>query len=149
MNNRRASTIGLALVSLSAAGCRHLEPLSAAASHVAAPIGDRCSWEARRADGTCDLYDVTIAELLVAPEVFHGKRTRVRGFVTLTFEGNTLCDTDTPAAACLWIDVEGLKDPGFREGWVEVEARFDGEERGHMGCCRAALSQLSRLVRLR
>lgn len=148
-SERRPIALVLVGLALAAAGCRHLEPLSAAASHVAVPVGDRCSWEARRADGGCDVYDVTLGELFAMPGEFHGQPTRVRGFVTLAFEQNTLCENDTPAAACLWIDVDGLGEPGFRKGWAEVEAQFDGEDRGHFGCCRGTLGHVRRVTRLK
>src|ERR1044071_26635 len=115
MKLRRGTVPTLTLLALAVLGCPHLEPLSEASSHVGAAVGDRCSWEVRHEDGSCDVYAVTLGELLAVPEKFHGKPVRVAGFVTLKFEGNTICENNTPAAGCLWLDVEGLSDPGFRK----------------------------------
>jgi hypothetical protein len=145
---RRTTVSAIALGTLlPPCGCAHLEPLSNAYSNVAAPVGDRCSFGAARQDGTCDIYDVSLVELLAVPERFHDKRVRVIGFVTLRFEGNALCAGERSGTGCLWLDLEGVKDPGFRKGWAEIEGRFDGEGRGHMGCCAGAIDEISRLAR--
>jgi hypothetical protein len=129
--------------SVAAIDCTHMEPLSNAYSAFAAPVGDRCG------DGARGLCDVSIVELLAVPEKFHDKRVRVVGFGTLAFEGNTLCTSRHSGTGCLWLDIEGVKDPGFRKGWVVVEGRFDGEGRGHLGCCAGAIDRISVLVRAR
>ena len=107
--------------SVAAIDCTHMEPLSNAYSAFAAPVGDRCG------DGERGICDVSMVELLAVPEKFHDKRVRVVGFGTLAFEGNTLCTSRHSGTGCLWLDIEGVKDPGFRKGWIVVEGRFDGE----------------------
>jgi hypothetical protein len=145
---RRATALAFVIIGLVSPSCRHVDSLSDASSHVVAPVGDRCSWEARHEDGSCGIYEATLGELLAVPDKFHGKPVRVRGFVTLTFEGNTICESNTPAAGCPWLQVSGVQDPGFRKGWAEVEGTFDGEDRGHLGCCSGAVVRLSRLAKL-
>lgn len=145
MLKRLAWSVGLVPMSVA---CTHVQPLSNAYSAFAADVGDRCSIEARHQDGSCDLYDVTLIELLAVPEKFHGKRVRVAGFMTLAFEDNSLCAGDLPGAGCLWLDIEGVKDPGFRKGWAEIEGRFDGEGRGHIGCCSGTIDGITSVARL-
>jgi hypothetical protein len=125
-------------------GCTTVRPLSNAYSGVEAAIGDRCSFGAQQADGSCGLYEVSVAELLTLPEKFHQRNVRVGGYVTLTFEGNTLCEREGPGS-CLWLDIEGLRDPGFRKGWAVVEGTFSAENRGHLGCCAGSIERISTL----
>ena len=135
----RAIPFAATIVSLA---CAHAEPLSNAYSRVDAEVGDRCAFGAR-SDRQCEIYDVALVELLAVPEKFQGKRVRLIGFASLRFEGNVLCADNTPAGACLWLDIEGLSDPGFRNGWAQLEGRFNGENRGHFGCCPGSLEHIT------
>jgi hypothetical protein len=137
------------LALLVGAGCTHAQPISNAYSKIAAPVGDRCLQGGK--DGTCALYAVSLTELVSVPDKFHGKQVQVIGYVSLEFEGNAVCPSkDTVnSRECLFLDVDGLRDPGFRKGYAIVEGRFDGESRGHLGCCSGALEQITRLQRWR
>lgn len=87
---------------------------------------------------------------MIRPERFQGSRVRVIGSISLQFESNVLCPReDSPSAECLWLDLEGLSDPGFRSGAALVEATFDGENRGHLGCCAGTLHTITRCERWR
>jgi len=132
---------------LSSAGCSHRAPFISSASLTSLPLGDRCLRHTD--DGTCTKYLVSILELVARPEKYHEKPITVVGFVTFEFEGNVLCPTDRrhSSSDCLWVDVEGLKDPGFRRSYVVVDATFDGELRGHFWCCAGSLTKITRLER--
>ena len=132
-------------IATTASGCGHVEPLSNAYAPFSAAVGDRCAEAA--ADGQCSLYDVSLIELISSPEKFHDKKVRVLGFVSLAFEGNMMCPTrDTVNRQdCIFLDIDGLADPGFRKGYVVLEGRFDGELRGHLGCCSGTIDHISRM----
>jgi hypothetical protein len=129
--------------------CAGLPPLSNAYARVDAAPDDRCAFGARHENGSCDVYEVSLAELLVMPERFQQKQVRVGGYVRLAFEGNTVCERRETGASCLWLDVEGMKDPGFRKGWAVVEGVFNGENRGHMGGCSGAIERITGLTKTR
>jgi hypothetical protein len=129
--------------------CAGLPPLSNAYARVDAAPDDRCAFGARHENGNCDVYEVSLAELLVMPERFQRKQVRVGGYVRLAFEGNTVCERRDTGASCLWLDVEGMKDPGFRRGWAVVEGVFNGENRGHMGGYSGAIERITGLTKTR
>jgi hypothetical protein len=138
MRNREAVLVSAGLA-LGMSSCAHAVPLSNAYSRVDAATGERCAFGALHEDGKCDIYEVSLAELFAIPERFDGKRVRVGGHVTLAFEHNVLCERRGQASSCLWLDVEHLRDPGFRTGWATVEGTFNGENRGHLGCCAGTI----------
>jgi hypothetical protein len=147
---RTTEALGIfTLTALAAIGCRHVAPLSNAYTAIAGDVGDRCM--SRGNDGACEIFDVSLTELIAVPEKFHDKRVLVIGFITLAFEGNTVCPSEHSRSGkeCLWLDVEGLKDPGFRKGYALIEGHFDGEGRGHLGCCSGAIDSISRFQRWR
>jgi hypothetical protein len=98
-----------------------------------------------------DHCPVSLGELIAKPEMYHLQSVTVEGYVTLRFEGNELCPNERPETSteCVWIDVEGLKDPGFRKGRVVVEGTFDGENLGHLGVASGTIGKVTRLERLR
>lgn len=122
-------------------------PLSNAYAQFRSPVGNRCVEVGK--DGTCVLSKPAIVELVTRPELFHAKRVRVVGFVSLEFERNVICPAEvSDPAECLWLDLEGLSNPGFTKGRAIVEAIFDGENRGHLGAYPGALVSISRFKRL-
>ena len=148
------------LLTLSLAACTHgapsrpytvrgpLEPLSNAYAAILLPVGDRCV-EAGSSGG-CVLYGPALIELVTRPERFHGTRVRVIGSITLEFERNVLCPREhSDSAECLWLDLDGLFNPDFRHGAALLEATFDGENRGHLGCCAGTLHTITRCERWR
>jgi len=94
---------------------------------------------------------VSIPELIGQPATYHHARIRTDGYVTLQFEGNTLCPVKMPSGmkACLWLDVEGLADPGFRKGRGVVEGTFDGENLGHLGVASGTIGHITLVRRLK
>jgi hypothetical protein len=93
---------------------------------------------------------VRIADLVAEPERYHQRRVRTEGYVTLRFEWNILCvGTDrAEPTECLWLDVEELRDPGFRKGRAVVEGTFDGENLGHFGAASGTIEHITVLKRL-
>jgi len=128
--------------------CAHETAFTPAASLTSLPVGDRCL--EREADDSCARYVVSIYELLVRPTEYHQKPVLVEGYLSLEFEGNVLCPTDArhSGADCLWVDVDGVDDPGFRKGYASVEGTFDGELRGHLWCCAGTITGITRLRHL-
>jgi hypothetical protein len=136
-----------AAVAMVVAGCSQLEPLSNAYSAFARDLPPRPA-EARVTDA--GPVAIGIAELIAEPGRYHQRQVRTEGYVTLQFERNMLCvGTDRfDATTCLWLDVEGLRDPGFRNGRAAVEGTFDGENLGHFGAASGAIERITVLRRL-
>jgi hypothetical protein len=137
--------VAAVLTSMMAANaCAGLEPLSNAYSPMSAPVGERCVQS--DPGGGCALYGASLLELIAVPERFHGKKVRVIGFVHLTFEGNSICPSQETVDRrdCIFLDIDKLAEPGFRHGYALLEGRFDGELRGHLGCCSGTILEISR-----
>ena len=66
---------------------------------------------------------VAIKELVGNPDRYHAKVVRVRGFVTIRFENNSLCAVPKPTSKkdCLWLQ--------FDDGRLETNADIDRYER--------------------
>jgi len=138
----------VAATAVLAIACTHLEPLSNAYSPFARVL-NLGSAEAQPVQ--TERLPVSLAELIAAPERYHGRHIRTEGYITLQFEGNVVCMgiDRSQSSTCLWLDVEGLKDPGFRRGRGLVEGTFDGENLGHFGAASGAIEQITALGRLR
>ena len=139
MPSRRITAAALLM-----AACSHLEPLSNAYS----PF----SRELRQGVGRGpvqneDVAAVSIHELVNKPAAYHHRRVRTDGYVKLQFEGNTACPVETPSdwKECVWLDVEGLQDPGFRKGRAVLEGTFDGENLGHLGIAGGTIGHITSL----
>jgi hypothetical protein len=144
-----AASHGLtALAIVVAAACSHVESLSNAYSPFSRDLGKAGVAGALATSGTPS--PVSIQELISQPGPYHRRRVRAEGYVRLQFEGNTLCPVEKASgwASCLWLDVEGLEDPGFRRGRVVVEGTFDGENLGHLGLAGGTIGKITVLRRL-
>jgi len=142
---RRRAGPGLALAFVA---CSHVESLSNAYSPFSRDLGTPAGVGEPATGGK--RLAVPIAELVSQPASYHRRQVRTEGYVTLQFEGNKLCPVATPAdwKACLWLDIEGLADPGFRKGRAVVEGTFDGENLGHLGLVSGAIEKITSLTRL-
>jgi len=139
----RFSCVALGLSLLS--GCAR-PPITDAASLMERSVGEDPSFPDPSVPGGVILR-VPLSRLLCQPERYHGKRVLVSGYVTLEFEGNRICFA-SGSPECLWLAVEGVRDPGFRAAFASVEATFDGELRGHFGGYAGSLTHITRLERL-
>jgi hypothetical protein len=138
---------GLTALAIAVAACSHVESLSNAYSPFFRDLGET---SAAAAAPTPDSSPVSIHDLIAQPEAYHLKRVRTEGYVRLQFEGNTLCPVDGASdwKLCVWLDLEGLQDPGFRKGRVMVDGTFDGENLGHLGLASGAIGHITVLRRL-
>lgn len=126
--------------------------LSNSYSGLRAPAGESVCWRPTE-DGSCDLMVVSWFNLLANPERFHGQVVQLVGFTQFEFEGNTVSFSSEHAllganADALWLDVEGLSvEAGQRchRQYCLIEAVFDAESRGHLGCCAGTLRNIRRL----
>jgi hypothetical protein len=126
--------------------------LSNSYSGLRAPAGESICWRPTE-DGTCDLTVVSWFNLLANPERFHGQVVQLVGFTNFGFESNTISFSREHAlvganADALWLDVEGLSvEEGQRchRRYCLIEAVFDAENRGHLGCCAGTLRDIRRL----
>jgi len=101
-----------------------------------------------------DPIDVSIYQLVVTPERFHGKLVRVMGYIHLEFEGNGLYPHQEDFERSLhkngvWINVErcgqGAK-PQLNDAYVLVEGIFSSQRHGHMGLWSGELTNVTRCV---
>ena len=106
---------GVVAGALLLAACSHLEPLSNAYSPFSRELGQGVGRGPLQNEGVAA---VSIHGLVSKPAIYHHRRVRTDGYVKLQFEGNTACPVETPSdwKECVWLDVEGLQDPGFRKG---------------------------------
>lgn len=104
----------------------------------------------RCADGTtnCEMFEVALVELITRPEIWHGRRVAVSGYLHLEFEGDALYLSRTPRRfrEALWFDTEGL-DPALlrrvNDREVRVIGTFDASAHGHMGLFAGMLTQVT------
>ena len=139
----------LLVATLAAAACRpgSLAPLTSAASLMSMPVGEDSLIPDPLHPGAY-LLRAPITRLICQPEKYHGRRVQVSGFITLEFEGNRTCiGSDSDSLECIWLDVDGASDPGFRKARGLVEGTFDAELRGHFGCCSGTVSGITRIAK--
>ena len=127
------------------AACSHMEPLSNAYS----PFGRDLPLRPPGIQVSDTPVAIRIADLVAESERYHQRQIRTHGYMTLRFEGNTLCaGTNRSESTCLWLDIDGLQDPGFRTGRALVEGTFNGENLGHLGAASGAIERITALRRL-
>jgi hypothetical protein len=138
------------------ASCRAAEQTtanSAPAPGQPAPIGQPSGngGQANSAASPENPIDVSIVELIAAPERFRSRRVRLIGYVVLEFEGTAvyLHEEDYTRAImrnALWLDVSrGGSPPLSQPAYAIVEARFEPDRHGHMDLFAGALSEISRI----
>lgn len=102
----------------------------------------------------CDLYEVSLVELIARPERFEGKRIRALGFVSLGFEDSGLylsrADWENGVRKNgLWIDepppsAEGAKTWLWNKRYVLVEGTFTSADTGHFGMWSGRIMNVQR-----
>lgn len=96
--------------------------------------------------------EVSLVQLLAAPERYHGKRVEVVGFLRLEFEGDALYlhAEDYRYSLTrngLWVDRTkemGEHQKELDRRYVRVEGTFDARRTGHMGLWSGALREVRR-----
>ncbi len=91
--------------------------------------------------------------LLADTERFSGQVVQLVGFVRFEFESNIVSFSREHAlygstADALWLDVDGLSRTAAQRcnsKYCLIEAVFDAENRGHLGCCAGTLRDIQRL----
>ncbi len=129
---------------LLASACAHREPFT----NAYASMGRRLSAPTEPSEMR---VSVSLPALVASPEQHHRSKVRVEGYARFEFEGNTLCPDQGRAdwKACLWLDIEGVADPGFRRARVAIEGTFDGENLGHLGIAGGAIGQITVITRIK
>ncbi len=99
--------------------------------------------------------DIDLAKIAQSPQEYDQMLVRVHGVCQIQFEGNVLWVGSDPRGANLldqavWLDVgwpvsDDLKAMTGTD--VIVEARFDANSHGHMGCCRGTLTDIRAIWR--
>jgi hypothetical protein len=127
----------------------------AAAATDSAVLAYRCA--TRDSAGRCQLWDPSLLELIVRPEVYDGRPVRTIGFVHFEFEGNLLYVSEADwrhrvTKNGIWIDPPA----GFQadsaasrrqtnDRYVLVEGVFDARSRGHLGMSSGSIHTVTRL----
>jgi hypothetical protein len=126
-----------------------LAALGAGAALAAVP--PRVAGEPKKAQ----VNDVSLVQLIAAPEKFDGKTVRVHGYVRIEHEGTAVylhrddCEHMLTKNG-LWLAVNDGVGPGSREEAVNnryaiIEGRFEAGKKGHMGLWSGSLVDVSRL----
>lgn len=100
--------------------------------------------------GLCDLYGVSIIDLIARPAAFHGKRVRIIGYAHFEFEGNGLylSREDWRRGILrngLWLEPPPERPDSLNDRYVLVEATFDAMQAGHFGMWSGSLEKVVRL----
>jgi hypothetical protein len=94
---------------------------------------------------------VSILQIIAQPELFHGARVQVVGFVSIEREGTALYlhkedFLEGLTANAVWLDLERARvNLPQKSGYTIVEGRFDPTQHGHMGMFAAGIDQIDRL----
>jgi hypothetical protein len=97
--------------------------------------------------------DVSMIQLLAAPERFHGQVVRVQGFLRLEFEGNALYLHREDFGRALtrnasWVTPSrAFAGKELSDGYVLIEGEFDAKEKGHFGLFSRSIKNISRADR--
>lgn len=130
-------------------GCTTRDQRSAARHTVSALSLDSLRCGEANAQGQCDLYDVSLYELITRPEAFHGKRVRVIGFAHFEFEGDALYAHREDWERGLlkngvWLVPPKSGADSLNNHYILVEGRFSATSRGHFGLWSGSLDSVTR-----
>jgi hypothetical protein len=99
------------------------------------------------------VYDASIIQLLARPEVYDGKRVRLKGYIHFEFEGNGiyLHREDQQKALYnngLWVQFrENIKvGAECQDRYVLIEGTFVARNRGHMSLWSGSVEDITRCV---
>ena len=99
------------------------------------------------------IYDTSITQLLARPEVYDGKRVRLKGYIHFQFEGNGIYPRREDEHGHLyrnglWVQVkDGVSLPlECQDRYVLVEGTFVARHHGHYGLLRGAVTDITRCV---
>lgn len=144
---RISRTVTIAFI-IAAGACRTAVDLTPAHVETQIPVGES-SGIAHAGDAPVEFPP--FGRVIARPELYHGKRIQLVGYMNLEFEGNAIYHSEeeyrhAQTADALWIDVEGMKPkPPFARGWVIVEGTFNAERRGHFGLFAGTVEKITRL----
>lgn len=119
----------------------------------AGELTNRC--EGRRdKDGACDLYGVSMLQLVANVEAFHGKKVRVIGYMNIAFEGNALYlhaeDYEHGLTKNgLWLEVPRdwfATSTCKNRSYVLLEGTVNAQNTGHMGLWSGSLDNVTRCM---
>lgn len=106
----------------------------------------------------------TLAALIAAPQVFHGKAVSITAYVTIEFENMKACpsENETEIGRCLWLKIDDgpyKSDADYAryelklQTWqplsrqiVTLDASFDRNERGHFSMWPGGLVKVTRVA---
>jgi hypothetical protein len=96
--------------------------------------------------------DVSMVQLIAAPEKFDGKVVRVVGFLSLEFEGVGLYlhreDFQNETGNSLWIHPPEKTDPSLSRHYVQVVGTFEAKAGGHLGAFPAGIGNVTKIIDL-
>jgi len=96
--------------------------------------------------------DVSMLQLIVQPEKYHGKFIRVQGFLRLEFEGKALYLHREDYANGLtknglWVDMlESPEHMKLNMRYVLIEGVFNARDHGHLGLWSGSIEKISRAI---
>ena len=103
--------------------------------------------------GGCDLYQISMIQLIANPNQFHGKKVMIAGFLRLEFEGNGIYIHKEDyrngiAKNGLWVETQGRKltsniQPCRSGQYALIEGTFNSQHTGHMGLWSGAIESIT------
>ena len=105
---------------------------------------------------TTEVHEVSLLNLIAAPEKYQGRKIRTFGYLNLEFEGNGIYlhkeDYENGLFKnALWVEMssDSVRKPEIRQhikSYVMLEGIFDGGE-GHMGLFSGTIKNISRIIK--
>jgi hypothetical protein len=103
--------------------------------------------------GSCNIYGVSLVELIANPATYDGLRVRVIGWLNLEFEGNAIYlhredHAFSITSNGLWVQLgPGLpREPACNKGYALIEGRFEARNHGHLGLWSGAIVDIDRCM---
>ncbi|MCO5950131.1 hypothetical protein [Mucilaginibacter flavidus] len=105
---------------------------------------------------TSEIHEVSLLNLIVAPEKYRGHKVRTFGYLNLEFEGNGIYlhkeDYENGLFKnALWVEMspDSIRRPEIRQhikSYVMLEGTFE-EDEGHMDLFSGTIKNISRIIK--
>ena len=104
-------------------------------------------------DGGCQLFGVSIIQLLANPDEYDGKSVRLVGYIHFEFEGAGIYfhkeDLDQGIYRNgFWVSLApGFSSDQCQDSYVLIEGVFDAKSTGHMGLWSGTVRSVERCIK--
>ena len=105
-------------------------------------------------NGDCDLYAISMVQLLATPERFDGKRIRVVGYIHFESEANAIYlhkedQEHRLVKNGVWASfAEGMSFDGCQDAYVPIEGIYRARNEGRMSAWSGAITRITRCQKM-